>query len=102
MIIERLTFQAKYGAGDALVQVLKEAMTLGINAEVNGRILTDVTGPMFRVILEVEHADIRGFADFESRAPAEEYGTAEFQEWFAKMLPLVDRGERELLQTVGE
>lgn len=99
MIIERLTFHAKYGMGDALVQVMREGMTVGMNAQLKARILTDVTGTMFRIILEVEHANIADFAAYETKTPAE-YGSAEFQSWFAKMQPLVERGDRELLQTV--
>ena len=99
MIIERLSFQAKYGMGDALVQVLRESRAMDQARNLHPRLLTDATGAMFRVILETEHDDMQALA----RAGldnAANFATQEFQDWFARMQPLVERGERELLQVV--
>lgn len=95
MIVERLTFQAKYGRGDELVALLKEAPQ-GDNVPFKGRLYTDLTGPMFTVQFEVEYADMAELAaaDAEQR---KEFGTSEFQEWFARMVEVTERGERQLL-----
>lgn len=101
MIIERNVFYAKYGQGDALVDVIRE-FTNGIGQSLIAgptRLLVDSTGTMFRVIWETEHPDMKGLAQAEAKQ-RKTFGQKKFQEWFAKMQPLVERGERELLQTV--
>jgi hypothetical protein len=101
MIVERLTFQAKYGHGDELVALMKEAPS-GSGPAIKGRIYTDATGPMFTVQFEMEYSDLAAFAasDMAQRA---DFGTSEFQQWFAKMVSVTERGERQLfnVETVG-
>ena len=52
MIVERTTFYAKYGQGDALVNVLREFANGVGKPYINSapRIFVDATGEMFRVI----------------------------------------------------
>ena len=101
MIVERLTFQAKYGQGDALVQLIREfnqtAGPRGIPTV--PRVYVDRTGPMFTVIWDSEHADMAALAAAGEQEQSM-YGDPEFQSWFAKMMPLVERGERQLLETI--
>ena len=101
MIVERLTFQAKYGQGDALVGLLREFNT---TAAAKGlpripRAYVDRTGPMFTVIWDSESADLAAYAT-DSANQAAMYSDPDFQAWFAKMMPLVERGERQLLETI--
>ena len=101
MLIERLTFQAKYGHGDALVDVMREfskkyAADIG-SAEV--RICTDRTGSMFTVVVDSEHADRDAWAQAQVKARTM-FGRSDWQAWFAKMQPLVERGDRQLLDVV--
>jgi hypothetical protein len=101
MIVERLTFQAKYGQGDALVALMREwqgsfAKQLGLG---QSRLFTDLTGTMFTVIAEQEYRDLKELADLQAKQEAM-YATPQFQQWFAKMQPLVERGDRQLLSLI--
>jgi hypothetical protein len=97
MIVERLTFQAKYGQGDALVALNKEVFALmkrrGLSS--TGRIYTDATGTMFTVALEQEFADMAAYAKAFAGDTAM-YADKEFQDWFAKMVAVTEKGERQL------
>jgi hypothetical protein len=100
MITERLTFQAKYGRGDELVGLMKEMYTSGmadqIGAGGSARVYTDRTGPMFSVVLEVDHADLDAFAAAEKAGEAA-YADPKFQAWFGRMVELTEAGGRQLL-----
>lgn len=48
----------------------------------------------------IGHDDLAALARRQNSEQAG-YGSQEFQDWFAKMQPLVERGERELLQVVA-
>jgi hypothetical protein len=101
MIVERITFQAKYGHGDELVALMKETPA-GSSGPFKGRLYTDLTGPMFTVQFEVEHPDLAAFAASEAEL-RKDYGTSEFEQWFARMVAVTEKGERQLLnlETVG-
>lgn len=100
MITERLTFRAKYGQGDALVALLKENLaTMPPPADVQGiRLYTDRTGAMFTVAFEVDHPDLRAYAT-NSVTEGSDFGTKEFQDWFAKMVDCTEAGERQLFNS---
>ncbi|MBI5948648.1 MAG: hypothetical protein HY875_10975 [Chloroflexi bacterium] len=99
MIVERQVFYAKYGKGDALVNVFKRLPTIMSAAQLGfseQRILTDMTGTMFRVIVELTWKDA---ASWQTAMP-KVFAQPNFAAWFAEMEPLVDRGETELLNVV--
>ncbi len=98
MIVERLTFKAQYGQGDALAALFKEFMethgkALGVTS---GRMYTDLTGPMFTLQLEMEFEDLTSYAAFMA-ADQQLYTTQEFQDWFGKTVSLTKSGERQIL-----
>ncbi len=101
MLVERLTFHAKYGQGDALVAVIREFARLYASEfkGANLRLYTDQTGKMFTITWDTEHRDLRAFAEFEERSQAL-FARADWQGWFAKMQPLVEDGERQLLNSI--
>lgn len=103
MIIERLTFHVKYGQGDALLGVIREfskKFASELTGSNNGfRVCTDQTGPMFTVVWDTEFRDIASWAEFEVRSQSI-FAREDWQAWFAKMQPLVERGERQLLSVV--
>ncbi len=100
MITERLSFRAGYGKGDTLVALFREQATgLFSNPLVLGaRLYTDLTGPMFSVIVESDFADLDAYAAFMKQDMAE-YGTQDFQEWFGRMMAVTESGERQLLNS---
>ncbi|HMO95925.1 MAG TPA: hypothetical protein PKD27_07365 [Tepidiformaceae bacterium] len=96
MIVERLSFRAKYGRGDELVALLKSAPGANTGGFAVRRIYTDHTGPMFTVQAEVESPGLRAYTETTLSETAE-YGSAEFQQWFARMVECTESGERQLL-----
>ena len=95
MIIVRGVFQAKYGKGDELVQLFKEVHTIWPTGS-NARILTDLSGPFFTVVSEVEYDS---FGAWEASGQ-EIFGDSRFAAWFERMMPLVESGRREFYNLV--
>lgn len=89
MIIVRDVFQAKYGKGGELVNLLKESQS-----ELPGgfqRILSDASGPFFTIVTEIEVADLAAW----EKLMKEVFANPKFGEWFERMVPLVESGRRE-------
>ena len=100
LITERLSFRAKYGQGDALVALMKENLkAMPPSATVVGaRLYTDFTGPMFSVVFELDHADLKAYAA-NTQQETQDFGSQEFQAWFAKMIECTEAGERQLFNS---
>lgn len=90
MIVVRDVFRAKYGKGNDLVALFKEAREKW-PMEYAGRILTDASGQFFTVVVETE---VESLAAWEDRA-SELFDQPEFGDWFERMTPLVESGRRE-------
>ncbi len=90
MLVVRDVFQAKYGRGNELVALLKETFPK-LGQDHTYRILTDVSGPFFTVVTEVEVSSLAEWEQMTTRV----FAMPEFGEWFNRMLPLVDSGRRE-------
>ena len=91
MILVRNVFQAKYGRGDELVQLIKDGQSIpakhGMGRQ---RVLTDLAGRFFTVVMEIEAEDL---ADYERSCEA--FADPEFGPWFERMTELVESGSRE-------
>jgi len=97
MIVVRGVFQAKYGKGNELVQLLKEGTEMWpTSTGRNARIMTDLSGPFFTVVSEAEYDS---FSAWEADAQ-ETFGDARFAAWFERMAPLVEGGRREFYNLV--
>jgi hypothetical protein len=93
-IIVRDVFQAKYGKGDELVALFKEAQEkLGLPLQ---RIMTDASGQFFTVVTEREVASL---AEWESMMP-KLFADPRFGPWFQQMTALVEGGRREFYNVV--
>ena len=96
MILVRNIFQAKYGRGDELVALLKEGEKMMTRSSfANQRVLTDVTGQFFTVVMEHE---VPSLAEYEKSMAL--MGDPDFGPWFARMTELVDNGRREIFTIV--
>jgi len=95
MIVVRGVLQAKYGKGDVLVQLLKEGRAMWPGGR-NARLLTDLSGPFFTVVSDVEYDS---FGAWEADAQAM-FGDSRFAAWFERMTPLVESGRREFYNLV--
>ena len=96
MIVERLVFRGKFGQSDTIVQAFREwKARIGADFDAPMRLLTDVTGPLFTVVVEIEYRDLTHFDELQRREQ-ELYGSAEFEEWFARWAAVTASGTREL------
>jgi hypothetical protein len=96
MIQVRNVFQAKYGKGDELVQLIKESNAMWPTKARNVRVLTDLSGTFFTVVGESEWDS---FGAWEDSAQVL-FGDPRFAAWFERMTALVDSGHREFYNLV--
>jgi hypothetical protein len=98
MIVIRNVFQLKFGKAREALAVMKEnvAIQKRLAADAPVRLLTDVTGPFYRLVLEITVADL---AAFEALAPRI-FGDKDFRENYQKLVPLVESGHREIFNIV--
>ncbi len=100
MIVERLTFQAKFGQGDTIVKAFQEwRETFGAHYGVEQRLLVDLTGQMFTVTAETQYRDMAQVTEMEE-ALATAYADPEWQRWFGSWQNAVETGKRELFRVV--
>jgi hypothetical protein len=95
MIVIRNIFQIKAGSMKQAVALGKENRALIERAGfTNARILTDVVGDFYTLVLELECASLQEF----ERGIGDSFANAEWQSWYQKFTPLVQSGKREILQ----
>ncbi len=95
MIVVRGVFQAKYGKGDELVQLMKESNIIWPNQR-EFRMMTDLSGPFFTVITEADYESLSAWeADIQKY-----FGDDRFGSWFERMMSLVESGSREFYNLV--
>jgi hypothetical protein len=102
MIVERIVFRAKFGQGDAVVSAFKQwnEKFRGRHPGLDSRLLADLTGTMFTVVVENTYRDMEHLTQVQA-AEQKEYGDPEWQQWFTSWSPHVETGSRELYQVVG-
>ena len=99
MTVIRNVFQLKFGKAREAVALFKEG--IAIQKKVSGsnfstRLLTDVTGPFYTVVLELT---VPNLTTFEAEAP-KLMGDKEWQANYQKIGPLVESGYREIFTIV--
>jgi hypothetical protein len=100
MVIERLVWRAKFGQGDTVAAAFSAWRTQFAQPDgLTSRIMVDLTGPMFAVVVETEYRDLAHVAEHDAHLPAL-YGGAEFQRWFGSWQGAVESGTRELYTVV--
>jgi NIPSNAP len=100
MIVIRNVFRLKFGKAREAVALFKEGIAiqkrLGSELDFSSRLLTDVTGPFYTVVLELTVPSLSGF---ESEAPRL-MGDPDWQANYQKVTPLVESGYREIFTVV--
>jgi hypothetical protein len=98
MIVIRNVFQLKFGRAKEAVALLREGVAAQKQAGVTfpQRILTDVSGPFYTVVLELTAPDL---STYEKEAPRV-MGGKDFQAVYQKLIPLVESGRREIFTIV--
>jgi hypothetical protein len=101
MIVIRNVFRLKYGKAREALPLVKEALEIQrrviSGVDFSTRVLTDVTGPFYTLVLELT---VPSLASFEANAPRL-FADKDFQANQQKMVPLVDSGHREIF-TIAE
>jgi hypothetical protein len=100
MLVVRNEFRLKYGKAREAVAVMKEGLEIQKKAlsgvEFSSRVLTDVTGPFYTLVLEIT---VPNLATFEMHAPRL-FGDKDMQANMQKMAALVESGSREIFTIV--
>ena len=98
MIVIRNVFRLKFGKAREAVALAKEGVAIQkrVGASFSPRILTDVTGPFYTLVLELS---VPNMAAFEAEAPRL-MGDKEWQANYQKLVPLVESGYREIFTVV--
>jgi hypothetical protein len=100
MIVERLVFHAKFGQGDDVAKAFAEWRDVhGPRFGLSARVMIDVTGPMFTVVLETDYRDLSHVAQVQADLE-KEFARPEFGAWFQKWSSLTESGTRELYRVV--
>jgi hypothetical protein len=98
MIVIRNVFQLKFGKAREAVALMKEGIVLQkkLAPEFSPRLLTDVTGEFYTLVLEHTARDL---AAFEAAAP-KLMKNSEWEANYQKFVPLVRSGRREVFTIV--
>lgn len=100
MVVIRNVFRLKFGKAREAVALMKEGRAIEKRVmsglDYSSRILTDVTGPFYTLVLELT---VPTLASFESNAPRL-FGDKEWQAHYQKMAALVESGSREVFTIV--
>ena len=98
MVVIRNVFRLKFGRAKEAVALVKEAVAIQkrAGAGFTARVLTDVTGPFYTVVLELS---VPSVSAWESEAP-KFMADKDFQANYQKMVPLVESGHREIFTIV--
>ena len=89
MILVRIVFRARQGKIRQLVEAMKQATH---NAPNRPRLLTDLSGPMNTMVMELRHESLAAAEQFR----AELFQSQEFQEDQSTMNELMESGSTEL------
>ncbi len=100
MVVIRNTFRLKFGKSRDAVALFKEGIAIQKRAsagiDMSTRLLTDLTGPFYTVVLELT---VPSLTAFEAAAPVL-MGDKEWQANYQKIAPLVESGSREIFTVV--
>jgi hypothetical protein len=100
MIVIRNVFHLKFGKAREAVALFKEGLAiqqkLG-SGNFSSRLLTDLTGPFYTVVLEITAPSL---AAFEADAP-KLMGDKDWQANYQKIVALVDSGSREVFTIIA-
>jgi hypothetical protein len=98
MIVVRNVFRLKFGKAKEAVALLKEGIAIQkrLGLETNPRVLTDLVGPFYTLVLEMTVANMSAL---ETNMP-KVMGDKDWQANYQKFSALVDSGYREIFTIV--
>jgi len=94
MILVRNVFHLKFGKAREAIAVMKDALVIQkrVAPEGSARLLTDLTGRHYSLVLEVTWPNL---ATLEAAAPRV-FGDQDFRANYQQFTPLVEAGHREI------
>lgn len=97
MILVRDLFRLHFGRAKEAVELAREARRIE-EAEGNpvSRLLTDAVGDYYTLVLESEYPSLAAYEERTSRGMASD----EWKQWYARFVPLVREGRREVFRVV--
>jgi hypothetical protein len=98
MIVVRNVFRLKFGKAREALAIMKEGLVIQKRSgfEAPTRLLTDVTGPFYTLVLEFTMPNLSALETLSPRI----MGDKEWQANYQKLTPLVESGYREVLSIV--
>ena len=97
MILVRDVFQLKFGKARDAKAAWKEAESMMSQSDSpKPRMLTDLTGPSYTFVLELEYESL---ASYEANMQ-KTFANDEWRQWYQKFTPLVESGRREIFTIV--
>jgi len=98
MIVVRNVFRLKFGKAREALAIMKDGIAIqkGLAPEGSPRLLTDITGRHYTLVLEMTMPNL---AALEAMVPRV-FGDKNFQANYQKMVPLVESGHREIFSIV--
>ena len=98
MIVVHNVFRLKFGKAREAVALMKEAIAIQkrLGVDVGQRLLTDVTGPFYTLILELSLPNLSAV----ETTLAKVMGDKEFHANYEKFVPLVESGHRDVFTVV--
>jgi hypothetical protein len=98
MIVVRNVFYLKFGKAREAVATMKDAVALSkkLTPELSARVLTDVTGQFYTLVLELTTPSLTALEATQPRI----MGDKEWQANYQKFIPLVESGHREIFTII--
>jgi hypothetical protein len=100
MIVIRNVFHLKFGKAKEAIALMKESVALQkkilTDVQFSTRVLTDVTGPFYTLVLELTVPSLSAFESYSPRL----FGDKEWQASYQKMVALVESGHRDVYSVV--
>lgn len=97
MIVVRNVFRLKFGKAREAREAMKNLLVLNrqLGSARDTRVLTDVTGPFYTMVLEMTFPSLAGLEEGQSMM-----GEPAWKDAYAKFVPLVESGHREIFTIV--
>src|SRR5690348_11675549 len=99
MILVRMIFRVKWGKADEVVKAMKEsAPAMAPETGHHWRLLTDLGGEMFTVVLEAEMASLAEWEQFRAQL----FRDPRFQESQQRTVELIESGRQEFYTVAAQ
>ena len=98
MIVVRNVFHLKFGKAREAVAAMKEGVAIQkrLGVDVNQRLLTDLTGSFYTLVLELTLPNLAALESTLSKVMSDK----DFHANYEKLVPLVESGHREVFNVV--